>query len=310
VAGQLGHGGLGQGADVTTITLSSNQHAACCRRADAAGVGDLVDVRLLDYRDVRGQYDAVVSVEMFEAVGREHWPAYFGALRRLTAPGGRIRLRAITMPHDRMLAAAGTQTWIPKYTFPGGLIPSQAAIRSESQAAGLHKFDELVRTPLRAHAALVVRAVHRTLGGTTELDYRWGRAARSGRGPHRRGRVGMDRSTVGQLARLTHTLLTQRSTRAAWAAASRRHMELVTLIGGQSACCVAPIDEAAKPVRMPQVPVSWPREAGRGRDRSSTRPQPYSSARPFRVLVKLTVRAVKVPRSFAEPRSSRCRRIP
>lgn len=60
-----------------------------------------------------------------------------------------------------------------QYTSPGGLIPSQAAIRSESQAAGLHKFDELVRTPLRAHAALVVRAVHRTLGGTTELDYRW-----------------------------------------------------------------------------------------------------------------------------------------
>jgi mycolic acid cyclopropane synthetase len=109
VAGQLGHGGLGQGADVTTITLSSNQHAACCRRADAAGVGDLVDVRLLDYRDVRGQYDAVVSVEMFEAVSREHWPAYFGALRRLTAPGGRIRLQAITMPHDRMLAAASTR---------------------------------------------------------------------------------------------------------------------------------------------------------------------------------------------------------
>jgi cyclopropane-fatty-acyl-phospholipid synthase len=131
-----------RGAEVTTITLSSNQHAAVRRRADATGLGDLVDVRLQDYRDVRGQYDAVVSVEMIEAVGREHWHAYFGALRRLTAPGGRIGLQAITMPHDRMLAASGTQTWITKYIFPGGLIPSQAAIRSESQAAGLHKLDE------------------------------------------------------------------------------------------------------------------------------------------------------------------------
>jgi mycolic acid cyclopropane synthetase len=74
------------------VTLSSNQHAAVRRRADDAGLGDLVDVRLQDYRDVPGQYDAVVSVEMIEAVGREHWPAYFGALRRLTAsPAARLR---------------------------------------------------------------------------------------------------------------------------------------------------------------------------------------------------------------------------
>jgi len=81
-------------------------------------------------------------VEMIEAVGREHWPAYFSALRRLTAAGGRIGLQAITMPHQRMLAAAGSQTWITKYIFPGGIIPSQTAIRSESQAAGLHELHE------------------------------------------------------------------------------------------------------------------------------------------------------------------------
>ena len=131
-----------RGARITTITLSANQHAAVRRRADAAGLGELVDVRLLDYRDVRGEYEAVVSVEMIEAVGREHWPTYFGALRRLTAPGGRIGLQAITMPHDRMLAASGSQTWITKYIFPGGLIPSRAAIRSESQAAGLRTLDD------------------------------------------------------------------------------------------------------------------------------------------------------------------------
>ncbi|MEZ0111051.1 cyclopropane-fatty-acyl-phospholipid synthase [Catenulispora sp. EB89] len=140
--GSLALRAASRGARVTTITLSSNQQDTVRRRAAAAGLGDLVDVRLMDYRDARGQYDAVVSVEMIEAVGREHWPAYFSALRRLTAPGGRIGLQAITMPHQRMLAAAGSQTWITKHIFPGGIIPSRAAIRSESQTAGLHQLHE------------------------------------------------------------------------------------------------------------------------------------------------------------------------
>ena len=140
--GSLALRAAARGAQVTTITLSSNQHDAVRRRADAAGLGGLVDVRLMDYRAVQEHYDAVVSVEMIEAVGREHWPTYFRALRRLTAPGGRIGLQAITMPHERMVAAAGSQTWITKHIFPGGIIPSQTAIDSESQAAGLHKLHE------------------------------------------------------------------------------------------------------------------------------------------------------------------------
>ena len=83
---------------------------------------------LRDYRQLTGRYDAVVSVEMIEAVGAEFWPAYFRTLDRLLAPGGRAALQAITMPHDRMLATRHTYTWIQKYIFPGGFLPSVEAV--------------------------------------------------------------------------------------------------------------------------------------------------------------------------------------
>ena len=75
-----------------------------------------------------GRYDAVLSVEMIEAVGYRFWPTYFQTLERLVAPGGRVAIQAITMPHDRMLATRNTYTWIQKYIFPGGLLPSTEAI--------------------------------------------------------------------------------------------------------------------------------------------------------------------------------------
>ena len=66
----------------------------------------------------------MVSVEMIEAVGANHWHEYFGTIQRLLTPGGRVGLQAITMPHDRMLASRNTYTWIVKYIFPGGQLPS------------------------------------------------------------------------------------------------------------------------------------------------------------------------------------------
>lgn len=115
-------------AHVTTLTLSTEQQSLARARADSAGVADLVDVRLQDYRDVQGSYDALVSVEMIEAVGERFWPTYFRALDTLLAPGGRVALQAITMPHDRMMATRRSYTWIHKYVFPGGIIPSLQAI--------------------------------------------------------------------------------------------------------------------------------------------------------------------------------------
>ena len=118
-----------RGASVTTVTLSREQQAWAIRRAKLAGVGDLVDVQLRDYREVTGTYDAVVSVEMIEAVGQEYWPAYFATIDRVLAPGGRVALQSITIEHQRLLATKGSYTWIHKYVFPGGIIPSLHAVR-------------------------------------------------------------------------------------------------------------------------------------------------------------------------------------
>ena len=82
-----------RGARVTTITLSHEQMRLARERVESAGLSGLVEVRVQDYREVEGQYDAIVSVEMIEAVGEAYWPAYFAALDRLLAPGGRAAIR-------------------------------------------------------------------------------------------------------------------------------------------------------------------------------------------------------------------------
>ncbi|MEV6013159.1 cyclopropane-fatty-acyl-phospholipid synthase family protein [Streptomyces sp. NPDC051976] len=135
--GELALRAAARGARVRTVTLSAEQRDLARARVAAAGLGDRVSVELRDYRDVDGAYDAVVSVEMIEAVGREFWPDYFATLNRLLAPGGRVALQAITMPDDRIDATAGTHTWISKYVFPGGVIPSVEAIDRQAAAAGL-----------------------------------------------------------------------------------------------------------------------------------------------------------------------------
>ncbi len=117
-----------RGARVTTLTISTEQRDLAVRRIAEAGLADRVDVRLTDYRQADGRYDAVVSVEMIEAVGEAYWPVYFGTIDRLLRPDGRVGLQAITMSHDRMLATRHSYSWIHKYIFPGGLIPSLTAI--------------------------------------------------------------------------------------------------------------------------------------------------------------------------------------
>nr|WP_234809887.1 class I SAM-dependent methyltransferase [Mycolicibacterium tusciae] len=117
-----------RGARVRSITLSAEQQRLARQRVAEAGLSDLVEIDLCDYRDVEGSYDAVLSIEMIEAVGYPFWPTYFQTLDRLVAPEGRVAIQAITMPHDRMLASRNTYTWIQKYIFPGGLLPSTEAI--------------------------------------------------------------------------------------------------------------------------------------------------------------------------------------
>jgi cyclopropane-fatty-acyl-phospholipid synthase len=129
--GELAIRAAHRGATVRTVTLSTEQKALAEERIAAAGVADRVAVELCDYRQLRpedSRYDAVVSVEMIEAVGHEYWSTYFRTVDRLLAPGGRVGIQAITMPHDRMLATRRTFTWINKYIFPGGFLPSVEAV--------------------------------------------------------------------------------------------------------------------------------------------------------------------------------------
>ncbi|MCX5202307.1 cyclopropane-fatty-acyl-phospholipid synthase family protein [Streptomyces sp. NBC_00237] len=132
--GELAIRAAARGARVTTVTLSVEQRELAMRRIADAGFQDRVTVLLRDYRKVEGTYDAVVSVEMIEAVGEEFWPEYFATLERRLVPGGRIALQAITMPHDRLWASRNTYTWIQKYVFPGGLIPSVTAVENTCAA--------------------------------------------------------------------------------------------------------------------------------------------------------------------------------
>jgi cyclopropane-fatty-acyl-phospholipid synthase len=127
--GELAIRAASRGATVQSITISREQRELATDRIAEAGLADRVSVQLCDYRDVRGQFDAICSVEMIEAVGESYWDTYFAVLDRCLAPGGRIGLQAITMGHDRMLATRHTYTWIQKYIFPGGLLPSVTAIQ-------------------------------------------------------------------------------------------------------------------------------------------------------------------------------------
>jgi cyclopropane-fatty-acyl-phospholipid synthase len=117
-----------RGARVTTVTLSVEQAELAQRRAAEARVGDLVEVAVRDYRDQQGEFDAVVSVEMVEAVGEEYWPEYFSKIDSVLAPGGRAAIQAILMSDERMKTTRNTYTWMHKYIFPGGRLPSSEAI--------------------------------------------------------------------------------------------------------------------------------------------------------------------------------------
>ena len=126
--GELAIRAARRGATVHSVTLSSEQLELAEDRIAAAGFTDRCTVELCDYRAVQGSYDAIVSVEMIEAVGHEYWSTYFRTIDSVLAPGGRVGLQSITMAHDRMLATRRTWTWINKYIFPGGFLPSVQAI--------------------------------------------------------------------------------------------------------------------------------------------------------------------------------------
>jgi cyclopropane-fatty-acyl-phospholipid synthase len=166
--GELAIRAASRGAHVTSVTISTEQAELATKRVHEAGYADLVEVRLQDYREVTGQFDALVSVEMIEAVGANHWDEYFEAIAALLRPGGRAGLQAITMPHDRMLATLNTYTWIVKYIFPGGHLPSVRAVREEVDRVGMRMNSEL---SFGLHYAETLRRWRATFEGSeSEVD--------------------------------------------------------------------------------------------------------------------------------------------
>jgi cyclopropane-fatty-acyl-phospholipid synthase len=131
--GELALRAAARGATVYSVTLSSEQQELARKRVADAGYAGQVTIELKDYRAVEGEYDAVVSVEMIEAVGYEYWATYFQTIERVLAPGGKVAIQAITIAHDRLLATRTGYTWVHKYIFPGGVIPSVRAIEEVTE---------------------------------------------------------------------------------------------------------------------------------------------------------------------------------
>ncbi len=125
------------GARVTSITISDAQHDYATKRMRDAGLEGQVEIALKDYRDLTGQYDAVASIEMFEAVGEEYWPGYFAKIAEVLKPGGRAALQIITIDEKYFDEYRRRADFIQRYIFPGGMLPSPARLREESERAGL-----------------------------------------------------------------------------------------------------------------------------------------------------------------------------
>lgn len=143
-----GWGGLAEaaaqefGARVTGVTLSREQLVWGQQRMQQSGLADAVELRYQDYRDLPARhagepFDAIVSIEMFEAVGREYWRGYFQTLRDCLKPGGLACIQTITLREDLFARYLRSTDFIQQYIFPGGLLPSIPAFEQEARRAGL-----------------------------------------------------------------------------------------------------------------------------------------------------------------------------
>ena len=142
-----GWGGLAEraalrGLKVTGITLSDEQLAWARERMQRQGLEGLVDLSICDYRDVKGQYDHIVSIEMFEAVGLRHWPGFFTMVRRSLKPGGSVAIQTIDIADDRFESYVSGTDFIQQYIFPGGMLPCPSRFRKLADEARLVVKDE------------------------------------------------------------------------------------------------------------------------------------------------------------------------
>jgi cyclopropane-fatty-acyl-phospholipid synthase len=143
------------GVHVTGITLSKEQLAYGRAAASRAGLSHLIDIQLIDYRDVRGHFDRIASIEMFEAVGEEHWPTFFEVVRERLKPGGVAGFQIITIEENRFQTYRHAADFIQLYIFPGGMLPSQTALKAAVVKQGLGF--ETVRTFALSYAETLRR---------------------------------------------------------------------------------------------------------------------------------------------------------
>ncbi|WP_136637562.1 SAM-dependent methyltransferase [Pseudooceanicola onchidii] len=126
-----------RGLKVTGLTLSKEQLSYARDRIEKAGLSDMVDFKLQDYRDETGSYDGIASIEMFEAVGEKYWPVYFETVRDRLRPGRSATLQIITVQDRRWETYRRGVDFIQKYIFPGGMLPSPKVLRAEVERAGM-----------------------------------------------------------------------------------------------------------------------------------------------------------------------------
>ncbi|MFT6932407.1 MAG: cyclopropane-fatty-acyl-phospholipid synthase [Paracoccaceae bacterium] len=128
---------LHRGLRVTGLTISQEQHDYAVARMERLGLSDMVEIKMQDYRDERGCYDGIASIEMFEAVGQKYWPVFFEALRKCLKPGCHATLQIITVQDRRWEVYKHGVDFIQKYIFPGGMLPSPSVLREEVRKSGL-----------------------------------------------------------------------------------------------------------------------------------------------------------------------------
>ena len=126
-----------RGLRVTGLTISKEQLRYAQQRIEKAGLSEMVDLKLQDYRDERGTYDGIASIEMFEAVGERYWPVYFDTVRERLKPGKNATLQIITVQDRRWEYYRKGVDFIQKYIFPGGMLPAPSVLRDQVAKAGL-----------------------------------------------------------------------------------------------------------------------------------------------------------------------------
>ena len=125
------------GCRITAITISPAQHDFALQGVQSEGLGERVTVRQQDYRDVTGRFDRIASIEMFEAVGERYWPVFFNQIFDRLKPGGVAALQIITIADEIFNSYRRKVDFIQRYVFPGGMLPSLAALRRQAKNAGL-----------------------------------------------------------------------------------------------------------------------------------------------------------------------------